>query len=67
MNMNWPSLIDWSAARLDTTPCDDGDMDYLDEEGKSKESKAQAKEDVIMVNSITTEKGGHPAMVTQLQ
>jgi len=41
-----PSLIDWSTVRLDTTPFDDGDMDYLDEEGRSQESKAQAKVDV---------------------
>ncbi|KAF8494431.1 hypothetical protein F5888DRAFT_1636135 [Russula emetica] len=40
------SLIDWSAERLDMTPCDDGDMDYVDEEGGSKESKAQAKNGV---------------------
>jgi hypothetical protein len=38
-----PSLIDWSAERLHTTPCDDGDVDYVNEEGGNKESKAQAK------------------------
>jgi hypothetical protein len=41
-----PSFIDRSAERLDTTPCDDGDMVYVDEEGGNKESKAQAKNDV---------------------
>jgi len=40
-----PSLIDWSVERLDMTTCDDGDMDYVDEEGRNKESKAQAKND----------------------
>ena len=41
-----PLLINWSAERLDMAPCGDGDMDYLDEEGRSNESKAQAKNDV---------------------
>jgi len=45
-----PSLIDcqWLAERLDTTLCDDGDMDDVDEESRNKESKAQAKNHVGM-------------------
>jgi uncharacterized iron-regulated protein len=41
-----PSLIDWSGERLDTAPCDDGVMDYVNEEGRNKESKAQAKNNI---------------------
>jgi hypothetical protein len=40
-----PSFIDRSGELLDTTPCDDGDMGYVDEEGGNKELKAQAKND----------------------
>jgi hypothetical protein len=41
-----PSLIDRSTERLDTTPRDGGDMNYVVEEGGNKELKARVKNDV---------------------
>jgi len=55
-----PSMIDWLAERLDTTPCDDEDTDYVDERVETRIRKLRPRMtlELIMVSSRNPQKGG---------
>jgi hypothetical protein len=46
-----PSLIDWSAERLDTTPCDDGDMWMEGVETRNRKLRPRMTLELFMVSS----------------